>query len=386
MLILAQTPYYMTIRFLTCVLLLGLLACGTQKEQPKGEVLKITGRTQGTTYTIQYIDSANRNIQEVVDSILQEIDLSVSTYNPSSILSKLNRADSCLLINDHVLDLFLMSDEIYQNSNGAFDPTVKPLASLWGFGDAPFNADTLFTEVENVLKRDSLIAAHRDSLIKEVLGVIGWELVLLDGDILYNKLEDMNNKALKDNFLCKEDPQVQLTFDAIAQGYSADVIGSFLQYKLGINDFLIEIGGEILAQGCKPDNKSWTVSIENPDVNNPSAPAGIAMVSMTKFRALAVSGNYRNYKEFMGEKYGHIIDPRTGKPSKSKIVSAAVFADDCAIADAYATAFMIMGIDEAVPFVEGNPFEGVEAFFIYYTEEGSLETYVSTGLENFIEN
>jgi thiamine biosynthesis lipoprotein len=371
-----------------------LYSCQNVDELKELPVISVTGETQGTTYTIKYLDSLNRDIQPQVDSILNVIDLAVSTYISNSVLSKFNECDSCVVVNNHVLDLFLMSDEIYQSTDGAFDPSVKPLANLWGFGDDPMNTDSLFLEAESDEERDSLILLLRHSIAKERLETVGMDLVLLDGDILSDGIGDVSLRDddyewssgnVKDNFLCKKEKELKMSFDAIAQGYSADVIGDFLQYKLGINDFLIEIGGEVLAQGKKSSTDKWTVLIENPDVNNEDAKSAVALVEMSKFRAVAVSGNYRSYKEFGGEKYGHCIDPRTGVPSRSNIVSVAAFANECAVADAYATALLVMGIEEAVPFIEGHPFEGVEAFFIYYNEDSVLQTYISSGLEGFIQ-
>ncbi|MFT6746022.1 MAG: thiamine biosynthesis lipoprotein [Glaciecola sp.] len=383
------------------ILFSGFISCQNGDGKTEVPISKITGKTQGTTYTIKYLDTLNRDIQPQVDSILNSIDLAVSTYVSNSILSRFNDADSCSIINNHVLDLFLMSDEIYQTTDGAFDPTVKPLVNLWGFGDSPMQTDTLFRDVDSTVQRERLLLALKDSLVKEQLEYVGLDLVILDGDILSDDIgvigqgndDDLDDDLdfewssgdVKDNYLCKEEKELTMSFDAIAQGYSADVIGDFLQYKLGINDFIIEIGGEVLAQGKKSTTEHWMVQIENPNINDPKAPAGIATVPMSKFRAVAVSGNYRSYNELLGEKYGHCIDPRTGYPSKSNIVSVAAFANECGVADAYATALMVMGVDEAVPFIEGHPFEGVEAFFIYYTEDGNLQTYISSGLEELIQ-
>jgi len=392
------------LRIFFCLFVAGMLhSCKDVAEGKEVSVRSVSGETQGTTYTIKYLDSLNRDIQPQVDSILNVIDLAVSTYMSNSVLSKFNDCDSCVVVNNHVLDLFLMSDEIYQTTDGAFDPSVKPLANLWGFGDSPMNTDSLFLDAESPELRDSLLLALRYSIAKERLEVVGMDLVLLDGDILSDDIGDVNlgddddendsdddnyewsSGDVKDNYLCKEEKDLKMSFDAIAQGYSADVIGDFLQYKLGINNFLIEIGGEVLAQGKKSSTEKWTVLIENPDVDNEDAPSSVALVEMSKFRAVAVSGSYRSFREFGGEKFGHCIDPRTGIPSKSNIVSVAAFANECAVADAYATALLVMGIEEAVPFIEGHPFEGVEAFFIYYNEDSVLQTYVSSGLEGFIE-
>ena len=359
-----------------------IFSCGGSSHA-EFKIEEIKGEAQGTTYTVKYVDTLNRNLKHEIDSILAAIDLSVSTYNSNSILSRFNQSDSCMIINDFILDLFLMSDEVNLATDGAFDPSVKLISNIWGFGDSPLDTDTLFLEAGSNEEREKLLLNLRDSLSEGAMEELGWHMVLLDGDILYNNVDDLSNSDFDDNYLCKEEPGMQLSFDAIAQGYSADVIGDYLQYKKGIRNYLIEIGGEVLAQGRKPDNKRWKVQIENPDLSG-GGTNNVATVEMKDFRALAVSGSYRNFKEYNGVKYGHCIDPRTGKPSKSKVVSVSVFASDCALADAYATAFMVMGIDEAVPFIEGNPFEGLEALFVYYNDDGVLETYVSSGLESHI--
>jgi thiamine biosynthesis lipoprotein len=196
----------------------------------------------------------------------------------------------------------------------------------------------------------------------------------------------MNDEEYQDNFICKSDSLVQLSFDAVAQGYSADIIGDYLTFELNIQDFIIEIGGEILAQGYKPSGKKWKVSIEHPTDTIVGRQPGLAFVEMgTDFRALAVSGNYRNYKKGPANSYyGHTIDPRSGFPIKNRMISASIFSDNCATADAYATAIMAMGIEEAVPFVELNPYAEIEAFLVYETVDGDLETYTSSGLEGYI--
>jgi thiamine biosynthesis lipoprotein len=371
---------------LFCAVLL-LASCQEQTvKNPDDSIMRISGYAQGTTYTILYYDSLQRNIQDKVDSILARIDSSVSTYKANSIISRFNKGKDCALIDDHFLDLFFLSDEVYDASGGAFDPTVKLITGVWGFGSDTLVTDTLYNSITRKSKRDSLIYNHRDSVAFELLDYVGWDLLMLDGDIFYNDLSDMNDEEYQDNFICKSDSLVQLSFDAVAQGYSADIIGDYLTFELNIQDFIIEIGGEILAQGYKPSGKKWKVSIEHPTDTIVGRQPGLAFVEMgTDFRALAVSGNYRNYKKGPANSYyGHTIDPRSGFPIKNRMISASIFSDNCATADAYATAIMAMGIEEAVPFVELNPYAEIEAFLVYETVDGDLETYTSSGLEGYI--
>jgi thiamine biosynthesis lipoprotein len=331
-----------------------------------------------------YIDSTDRSkfIHIKVDSILKDIDNSLSTYNPNSKISKFNSSDSCCLIDNHILNLFLLSDEVNSISDGAFDPSVKPIVNLWGFGSNPLNLNNLFKSVSDSLTRDSLINAYRDSMSYDLTDFVGFEYFMLDGDIVYNTFEEMLNGKFNDNFLCKDDSVVQLTFDAIAQGYTSDVIGDYLNFELGIGDFLVDVGSEIVAQGRKKDNKNWMVQIEHPNIDTEDGIDEIATVKMdSNYRAIAVSGNYRKYREEGKRKIVHSIDPRNGQPSETNILSAAVLSDEAAIADAYATAFMVMRLEDIIPLIESDNLN-IEAVIIFHDANGKLQTYVSTDLED----
>lgn len=362
-----------------------ITSCSNPKEEVKFKRYDISGYTQGTTYNIIYVDTIDKTklVQQKVDSILNAIDLSVSTYNKNSVLSKFNKSDSCLLIDDHILTLFLKSDEINVITDGAFDPTVKPIVNLWGFGSEPLNTDSLRKLIPDELNKDSVIAYYRDSMSYDLTDFVGFEYVILNGDIVYNTFDEMLTGEFTDNFLCKEDSIVQLTFDAIAQGYSADEVADFLALRLGINNFLVEIGGEIVTQGYRVDEQAWLVQIEHPNTALANGEDELARVRMdTNFRAIAVSGNYRKFREENGKTIVHSIDPRTGRPAKNNILSATVLANDAATADAFATAFMVMRLEEIIPIVEANNMHNIYTLIVYENEQGVLETYVSTNLED----
>ena len=372
-------------KYFCCLIALSFLFISCEEEKiEKYRKYSFDGFTQGTTYSISYIDSTNKVqlIQQKVDSILNEIDNSVSTYNPNSRISHFNNSDSCCLIDNHILNLFLLCDEVNAISDGAFDPSVKPLVNLWGFGSTPMQFDTLFKNLPDSVNRDSIIALYRDSLAYDLTDFVGFEYLMLTGDIVYNSFDEMLNGRFNDNFICKDDSIVQITFDAIAQGYTADVIGDFLNFELKIGDFLVEVGGEIVAQGYKMDKKPWLVQIEHPNTDIEGGEDELARVRMdSSFRAIAVSGNYRKFKEENGKTIVHSIDPRNGQPTENGILSATVLADEAAIADAYATAFMVMRLEEIIPLVETEKTD-LYVLIVYKDASGTLQTYISTNLED----
>lgn len=365
-------------------LLLFFVSCHNNPTEKKYKRYELSGYTQGTTYQISYIDSSDRRkyISQKVDSILNDIDNSLSTYNPNSKISKFNSSDSCFLIDNHILNLFLLSDEVNSITDGAFDPSVKPLVNLWGFGADPINFQTLFTNIRDSILRDSIIEAYRDSMSYDLTDFVGFEYFMLDGDIIYNTFDEMLNGDFNDNFLCKDDSIVQLTFDAVAQGYTSDIIGDYLNFEMGIGDFLVNVGGEIVAQGRKKDNLPWMVLIEHPNIEIDDGLDEIARVKMdSNYRAIAVSGNYRKFREEGKRKIVHSIDPRNGQPSESNILSATVLSDEAAICDAYATAFMVMRLEDIIPLIESDNLN-IDAVIIFHDANGKLQTYVSTNLED----
>lgn len=302
------------------------------------------GQTQGTYYAVTYFDAEGRNFQAQIDSILGAFDLSVSMWVPESVISRINRSDSLARPDDWFIDIFRRSQEIAAKTGGAFDCTVGPLVNAWGFGfKGKMNMDQ----------------AKVDSLLQYV----GYQKVSLD-----NRGRIIRPEG------------VRFDFNAIAQGYAVDVIGNYLASR-GITNYLVDIGGEVLGKGRKPGGQPWLVGIEDPAADSLSDRTINTRVKLTD-RALSTSGNYRKYYEENGIRYSHTIDPHTGYPVRHSLLSVSVLAGDCATADGYATAFMVMGFEQARGFVENQP--DMEAFFILDSGSGTFQTYATKGMKEII--
>jgi thiamine biosynthesis lipoprotein len=308
--------------------------------------VKIDGLAQGTYYAITYYDKEGINYQAAIDSFFKAFDMSASVYLEESIISRLNNNDSTAIADEAYTYIFNKSMEVSRKTDGAFDITVMPLVNAWGFG---------FTDP---MKLDS-------SKVDSILPLVNYE-----------------NVQLINGRLIKKYPGIKIDFNAIAQGYSADLIGKILESK-GIEDYLIDVGGEVLAKGTKPGNKMWKVGIEKPAENADDERKLNAVVNL-KNKALATSGNYRRFFVKDGRKYSHTIDPKTGFPVNHTVLSASVLAKDCITADAYATAFMVMGLEKIKIFLKQNP--DLEAYIIYTEPDGRLSAWTSNGLEELIES
>jgi thiamine biosynthesis lipoprotein len=307
--------------------------------------MKISGEAQGTTYSISWISYNGVNYQPSIDSIFKKIDSSLSTYLPASIISLINNNDSAVIPDDHFIIVFKKAQEVSEKTNGAFDITVAPVINAWGFG---------FTKKANV---DS-------AMIDSLLQFIGYKKVKLDN-----------------NNLVTEKKKIMLDFNAIAQGYTVDVLSSFLESK-GIQNYFVELGGEVKAKGKKENDEYWKVGIDKPDENTFDERPLQAIINLEN-RSLATSGNYRKFYEESGQKYSHIIDPGTGYPAKNNLLSASVTADDCMTADAYATAFMVMGLERSKQFLSENKNLKLEVYFIY-DEKGVWKTFVTENLRKMM--
>ena len=308
--------------------------------------IKISGAAQGTSYNITYLAGQHSNYREAFDSILKKIDLSLSTYVPVSIISRINKNDSAVMVDDYFKEVFNKSIEVSEKTNGLFDVTVAPLINAYGFG---------FTKREKINK----------ILIDSLLRFVGYKKVKVEG-----------------KKIIKEIPQVMLDFNAIAQGYTVDVLALFLESN-GISNYLVEVGGELRAKGKNINDSSWTVGIEQPNEINTDGASLKALIKM-KNKSLATSGNYKRYYVEDGKKYTHIINPFTGYPAKSNLLSATVIAENCMTADAYATAFMVMGLEESKQFLSKNKDLNLEVYFIY-DENGTWKTYTSYKFKENVE-
>lgn len=324
------------------VLVLTFFGC---TNEPKNNTIEINGFAQGTTYHIVYINSNGENFQRSIDSLLIEIDNSLSTYNKKSIITRFNNADSVCEVDKMFIDVFNRSKEVYAATDGAFDPTVAHLVNVWGFG---------FKNMDNT---DSTTI---DSLLK-----------LVDFDAI----------TIEKNIAIKHHKNLMLDFNAIAQGYSVDVIADFLADK-GIENYMVEIGGEVKARGKKnPRQQFWRIGIDKP-IENQKERTLEAVVNLNN-KALATSGNYRKFYEKDGVKYSHTLNPKTGYPVHHSLLSATVITENCAIADAYATVFMVVGLEKAKEILNQKP--NLQAILIFENENKKLETFVSEGLKEYIE-
>ena len=315
--------------------------------EPPPEFKTFRGFAQGTTYSVIYEDVAgidNESMRDTVETVLHDFDMSMSFYEDSSIVSKINRNEYAEP-DKYFVDIFNISKEVWELTNGAFDITVGPLVNAYGFG-----RDTLHTFSEVV----------RDSL----MNLVGMEKVdIVDGRFV------------------KQNPGITLDFNAIAQGYSVDVISDLLQ-SFGIKNYLVEIGGEVKAGGTK-NGQYWRVGVDRPEEGNVMPGSELQAIIRIKDIALNTSGNYRSFYVDNGVKYSHTIDPKTGNPARNTLLSATIVAPDCAWADAIATGCMVMGTDKAIELIESR--KDLEGFLIYSDKSGNFRTWTSKGLAKLVD-
>ncbi|MDA3905308.1 MAG: FAD:protein FMN transferase [Bacteroidales bacterium] len=316
------------------------LSCSSSNEK-----IHLIGEAQGTYYSIIYFDDSERNLKFQIDSILDAFDQSVSIYKPQSIVSKVNRNEDVLL-NNWFLNNFYEAIRIAKLTDGAMDITIGPLANAWGFGT--------FDQPEII---DSV-------LIDSVKQLVNFRAV-----------------SIQDRRLIKQDPRIQLNFNAIAQGNSVDVVGDYF-ISLGIDNFLIDIGGELLGKGEKPNGEKWIVGIEKPSESSDDERV-LQQTFALQNNALATSGNYRKYYEIDGVRYAHSLDPKTGFPVEHSLLSVSVLTKTCTEADAFATAFMVMGIEKSLRYIEQHA--EIQAYFIYFDKEYGIQTQMSDGFMKALE-
>ncbi len=338
----------------SAVLLIAIMAVYFWRNNPSGDTeseqveittgkMTLAGKTMGTTYNIVYLDEANRDFQTSIDSLLVVFNQSLSTYVPDSELSKFNHGDTLDFKLSYFLPVLMASKTVFDKTGGAFDPTVGPLVNLWGFGPGgPELKDT--TDINLLLK------------------LVGFDKIEFD-----------------QNQLRKKVPGIYLDFSAIAKGYGVDVVGDYLQAK-GIGNFLVEIGGELVARGVNEKGELWKVGVNRPE-ESANASELISIIALQD-RGMATSGNYRNYYVKDSVKISHTINPATGYPVNHNLLSATVLAKDCMTADAYATALMVMGTDRAIAL--DSALQEIEVFLIYSDSNGGFKTYASESLKPFL--
>lgn len=306
--------------------------------------IKIEGNAQGTTYHISYFDKKNRILKPEIEKILHDFDLSVSTYIPNSIISKINSNQKNVVLDRYFIKCFEQAKTVWKNTQGAFDPTVYPIVNAWGFGPT---------------KKQTIEKTKIDSLLQ----FVGFEKIWIK-----------NHKIIKKN------PGVALDFNAFAQGYSVDVVSDFLKTKKIVN-FIVEIGGEVFASGCKPNGDKWRVGIEKP-IDNKAGVNDLKAVAGLENLALATSGNYRRFVIENGVKYAHHIDPKTGFPAKNNLLSASVFSKKAIVSDANATGILVMGLEKAKLFLKQHT--ELQAYLIYSDENGEYQIFETPGLKSIV--
>ena len=322
-------------------------ACHNTPRQ--GEPLRLSGEAQGTYYSIIYYDSLQRNLQPQIDSLLHCFDLSVSLWVDSSLLRCIN-ANATDSLDDILHFLLTKSIAINHYTDGAFDCRIGRLVQAWGFS---------FRQREELdsLILDSLLAAARASISVDTVG----------------------NAFL----LRKENPATELDFNAIAQGYASDLVALYLQQQ-GIVSYLVDIGGEVISRGVKADSSLWRVGIERPAEDRYSEPVVQTAIEV-RDQSVVTSGSYRKYYEKDGARYSHTIDPATGHPVQHTLLSATVVESECWLADAMATAYMVMGLEKAKYFIAAHADgPGTQAAFFLYDSCGTLASYATPGFEKMI--
>jgi len=308
----------------------------------------IQGEAQGSTYSVKYIALEEKVTKNQIDSLLTAFDLSLSTYRPDSKISKINAGDSTVVVDDFFTETFQLSNQIYKETNGLFDPTIGVLVNAYGFGPNK--------------KQENLSQKQIDSLLQ----FVGFDKIALNSDRTISKRH-------KETFI---------DFNAIAQGYSVDVVVNYLKSK-GIENAIVEIGGELFALGKNTiENKNWVVGIDDP-LQKPEERTLIAKVNLENL-GMATSGNYRKVMidEKTGKKFVHIINPKTGLAQKNNVLSATVLSKSSAISDGYATAFMLMSLEESKLFLQNH--NDLYVMLLYVDATNKMQQFTSDNFKALI--
>lgn len=325
------------------VVMLGFFVFSCTPKEPKIYKNQNVGGALGTSYSIIYLAEEELDYQSEIDSVFAAVNKSLSTYIPDSDISKINKGDASIVVDAMFQEVFQLSKIIYKKTNGYFDPTVGTLVNAWGFGPE---------------KKIALDSTRVDSL----MNYVGFDKVALTSE-----------KTVR-----KENKNIYFDFNAIAKGYAIDRLAALMDQK-GIQNYLLEVGGEVVAKGeNSASQRPWGIAVQDPETEK-------AKISIhLKDRAMASSGNYRHFRvdSLTGKKYVHTIDPKTGYTKNGNVLGANVLADTCAEADAYATAFMVMNIEATITFLTNQ--NSLDAYLIYLDEEGETQEFVTKGFESLI--
>ena len=302
-----------------------------------------SGLIFGTSYNITYQCAEDHKAD--IEKALNEVDASLSPFNDTSVITHVNRNEDVAL-DKLFLDVFRLAQKINGDTDGAFDITVAPLVNAWGFG------------FKNGVNPD-------EKVIDSLRQVVGFQKIRLENDKIV-----------------KADSRVMLDCSAIAKGYGVDVVANLLR-GFGVKNFMVEIGGEVVTSGVNPDRLPWRIGVTKPTDDSLSINNELQTVINVTDKAMATSGNYRNFYYKGGRKYAHTIDPKTGYPVQHSILSATVITDDCATADAYATSFMVLGMEKAKKVLERHP--EMMAYFIYSDDKGQNNVWYSPSLKDKID-
>ncbi len=303
----------------------------------------IQGVAEGTSYSIIYQDEGDRDFQPEINRLLARFEKSLSVYDNDSIISRINRNEN-VEVDHYFKTVFNKAKQISELTHGTFDISAEPLFKAWGFS----------SQERNIPDNEK---------IKELRQYIGMEKIWLEND-----------------YIIKSDPNIILNANAIAKGYSADLIADFLENK-ACENFLVEIGGEIRVKGFNTEGQPWRVGIDRPAEDNPIPGQNLEMVLNITDKAIATSGNYRQFYIEDGQKVVHTIDPSSGYPVKHNLVSVTVVADECITADAFATAFLVVGIEKSLEWI--NEFPYLEAIFIS-NENEEFKVYCTPDIQDYI--
>lgn len=334
-----KNKLYWQIPFLLVLLIGSIFIIIQQRSTPYQQN---QGFIFGTIYHITYQN--DKNLQPEIEAELKKVNMTFSTFENSSVISQINQ-NKPVKVNDMFEEVFILAENVSVETSGAFDVTVAPLVNLWGFGFGN-------RQKPSVQKIDSLRQ------------IVGFRKVTLSG-----------------GYIKKENPAIMLDFSGIAKGYGSDIVARYLRKK-GIANFMVEIGGEVVTSGLNEKRVPWRIGVTKPSDNKTDVNQEVQTVLNVTNKSMATSGNYRNFYYKNGKKYAHTIDPSTGYPVQHTLLSSTVLAKNCATADAYATAFMVLGIEKAKVVLEQHP--ELMAYFIYAGEKGELKTWYSPSMKGKI--